>query len=193
MSLRFNNRILFQIGILCILASKSVAVDQSEPNTPPSGFIAIFNGRDLSGWKGLVGDPMSRLEMSEEELTVAQSKANKLMREHWKVVDGALFFDGKGDNLCTEKEFRDSKLYVDFKILPQGDSGIYLRGSPQIQIWDITFEKYATDYGADKGTGALWNNKHHPKFPFVHADKPVGAQNRFYIKMVGAALPPTSL
>ena len=127
---------------------------------------------------------IKRAAMSPEELAEAQKKANERMRAHWKVVDGLLEFDGKGDSLCADKDYGDFELYVDWKIPEAGDSGIYLRGSPQVQIWDTEFEKYYR-HGADKGSGALWNNKVHPRFPLVKADHPAGQWNTFYIKMIG--------
>jgi hypothetical protein len=153
-------------------------------NVPPEGFTALFNGRDLTGWKGLVGNPKSRAAMSEMELEAAQEKADARMRAHWQVVDGALVFDGKGDSLCTAKDYGDFELYVDWKILPKGDSGIYLRGSPQVQIWDTENEE-GFKIGTHQGSGALWNNQKHPRFPLLKADKPAGQWNTFYIKMVG--------
>ena len=42
---------------------------------PGSGFKALFNGKDLSGWKGLVADPPKRAKMSPEELATAQAFA----------------------------------------------------------------------------------------------------------------------
>ena len=74
--------------------------------------------------------------MKPEELAAAQTKADEQMRRHWHAENGILVFDGKGQNLCTEKDYGDFELYVDWKIEPKGDSGIYLRGSPQVQIWD---------------------------------------------------------
>ena len=149
-----------------------------------AGFTPLFNGKDLTGWKGLVGSPKSRAAMSDAELAEAQAKADEVMRAHWKVVDGELVFDGKGQSLCTAKDYGDFELYVDWKIKEGGDSGIYLRGSPQIQIWDTDFEKYFS-LGADKGSGAMWNNKKNPRFPTVKADRPVGEWNRFLIRMIG--------
>ena len=72
----------------------------------PEGFTSLFNGKDLSGWKGLVGDPKSRAEMSEEQLAAAQKEADELMRAHWRVVDGILEYDGDGNSLCTKTEDR---------------------------------------------------------------------------------------
>ncbi|MCA9410525.1 MAG: DUF1080 domain-containing protein [Candidatus Omnitrophica bacterium] len=164
-------------ALLCPLClSPSFAADTPD-NTPPDGFVALFNGKDLTGWKGLVEDPEKRAEMSKEELAEAQKKADERMRAHWKVEDGALVFDGKGDSLCTAKDYGDFELWVDWKILPEGDSGIYLRGAPQVQIWDPA--KWPV------GSGGLYNNKIHPSDPLVKADNPIGEWNTFYIKMVG--------
>lgn len=149
----------------------------AKDNVPPEGFTALFNGKDLTGWKGLAGNPKSRAAMSPDELAKAQAKADESMREHWKVADGALVFDGKGQSLCTGKDYGDFELYVDWKILPKGDSGIYLRGSPQVQIWDPNLRNI--------GSGGLYNNQKHPSNPLVTADNPVGEWNTFYIKMVG--------
>jgi len=144
---------------------------------PPDGFAALFNGRDLVGWKGLVGNPKQRAEMSPDQLAAAQQAADERMRQHWKAVDGVLVFDGKGDNICTAQDYGDFELWVDWKIEPKGDSGIYLRGSPQVQIWDARH--------AGIGSGGLYNNQKHPSQPLVMADHPVGQWNTFYIKMVG--------
>ena len=67
-----------------------------------------------------------------------------------------LVFDGKGDNLCTGRDYRDFEMLVDWKIPANGDSGIYLRGTPQVQIWDTNG---ARRYSSPDGSGGLWNNK----------------------------------
>ncbi|MBC7349902.1 MAG: DUF1080 domain-containing protein [Candidatus Aminicenantes bacterium] len=141
------------------------------------GFEPLFNGKDLFGWKGLVQDPVKRARMSPEELAAEQNRADEDMRLHWKVVDGVLVFDGKGHSLCTAKDYCDFELFVDWKIEPGGDSGIYLRGSPQVQIWDPA--------QWPEGSGGLYNNQKNPNKPLKRADNPVGTWNSFYIKMVG--------
>ena len=173
---------LLLIAILAVTVSSSTV--QAEA---PKEFTPLFNGKDLTGWKGLVKNPETRAAMSKEELAAAQKEADENMRTHWKVVDGVLEFDGKGQNLCTEKDYGDFELYLDWKILEGGDSGIYLRGSPQVQIWDTEFEKYF-GLGSQKGSGALWNNKKNPRFPDAKADKPVGEWNTFFIRLAGDKL-----
>ena len=148
----------------------------------PEGFVPLFNGKDLSGWKGLVGNPLIRAKMLPTEIAAAQRIADERMRAHWKAVGGVLEFDGKGDSLCTAKDYGNFELFVDWKILPAGDSGIYLRGSPQVQIWDTEHESLGK-YGAPKGSGSLWNNKYHSRFPLMKADNPVGQWNTFHIKI----------
>jgi hypothetical protein len=146
-------------------------------NSPPPGFKALFNGKDLTGWKGLVANPKARAAMSPEKLAVEQKKADERMRQHWSVKNGILVYDGKGDSLCTAKDFANFELLVDWKIGPHGDSGIYLRGTPQVQIWDPA--------DRPEGSGGLFNNQKHPNKPLFCADKPIGQWNTFRIRMIG--------
>jgi len=172
-----RNRVVSTLMALFVslAAASSVIAETAADNTPPEGFVALFNGEDLSGWKGLVKNPVERAELTPEQLAELQQAADAKMREHWSVVDGTLVFDGHGSHLCTEGDYGDFELWVDWKIEPEGDSGIYLRGSPQVQIWDRP----------DIGSGGLYNNKVHPSNPLVVADKPVGEWNHFRITMIG--------
>lgn len=146
-------------------------------NQPPDGFKTLFNGENLDGWKGLVGNPETRAGMSAEELARAQAKADSVMRRHWSVQGGILYFDGEGESLTTVKDYGDFEMLVDWKIEPHGDSGIYLRGSPQVQIWDITENP--------QGSGGLYNNQKNLGNPLAPADNPIGEWNTMRIKMIG--------
>ncbi|MDR0743406.1 MAG: DUF1080 domain-containing protein [Tannerella sp.] len=148
------------------------------------GFVSIFNGKDLTGWKGLVGNPTQRLNMKPAALKSAQAKADDVMRSGWSAVNGELVFNGKGDNICTEKLYGDFEMYIDWRLDPAGpeaDAGIYLRGTPQVQIWDTS----RVNVGAQVGSGGLYNNKTHPSKPPKVADNKLGEWNTFYIKMIG--------
>lgn len=150
------------------------------------GFVSIFNGKDLTGWKGLVANPIARAKMKPAELTKKQADADKIAAEHWKAVNGILAFDGKkgGDNLCTVKQYGDFEMYIDWNLDPAGpeaDAGVYLRGAPQVQIWDTSRVKV----GAQVGSGGLYNNQKNPSKPLKVADNKLGQWNTFYIKMVG--------
>lgn len=145
------------------------------------GYESIFNGKDLTGWQGLVENPIARAKMSKAELARKQQEANEKLKESWSVKDGAIYFTGKGANLCTIRPYADFEMLVDWKITRNGDSGIYLRGTPQVQIWDPTGKEEA----AKVGSGGLYNNKKHPDKPLTIADNPVGEWNTFHIRMVG--------
>ena len=170
------------LSILCGLATR-VEAEEKQDNVPPEGFKALFNGKDLSGWKGLVANPKARAAMEPEALAKAQEAADARMNAHWKVVDGVIVFDGKGDSLCTAKDYGDFELYVDWKIEAKGDSGIYLRGTPQVQIWDAV--ELPPDAKGKVGSGGLYNNQKNPSKPSKVADKPAGQWNTFLIRMVG--------
>lgn len=177
------SRLALVSSVVLVAFSATSLMAEEKLNVPPESFTALFNGQDLTGWRGLV-TIKDRKTKSPEEVAKMQEEADKSMREHWKAEDGALVFDGKGQSLCTAKDYGDFELLVDWKILKGGDSGIYLRGCPQVQIWDTEWPEYFK-HGAEKGSGSLWNNKNNPRFPDVKADKPVGEWNTFHIKMVG--------
>lgn len=145
------------------------------------GFVSVFNGNDLSGWKGLVENPIARSKMSKKELAKKQAKANKEMLKFWSVKDGVLWFNGKGHNLCTEKKYGDFEMLVDWRISKHGDSGLYLRGSPQVQVWDTS----RVEVGAQVGSGGLYNNKKNRSTPLVVADNPIDEWNNFHVIMIG--------
>jgi len=137
--------------LLLVAVGPAFAGEPAGLNVPPEGFTALLGGEDLTGWA-----------------------ASENAKEHWKVEDGVLHYDGKDGSLRTEKDYGDFILYVDWKIEPKGDSGIYLRGAPQVQIWD-----------REEGSGGLWNNKQHASKPLVAADNPPGEWNTFKIEMRG--------
>ena len=152
---------------------------------PVEGFVCHFNGRDLSGWKGLVENPIARQKMTPLEMAKAQQAADERMRQDWQVEDGLLAYVGSGyDNICTVEQYADFEMLVDWRLDPKGkepDAGIYLRGTPQVQIWDIA----RTDVGAQVGSGGLYNNQKNRSTPLCVADNPLGEWNTFYIRMAG--------
>lgn len=145
------------------------------------GFKPMFNGKDLTGWQGLVENPVTRAVMKPADLAKKQIEADKKVAGNWSVKDGCIWFNGAGDNLCSIKEYGDFEMMVDWKISKAGDSGIYLRGSPQVQIWDTS----RVEAGAQVGSGGLYNNQINPSKPLKVADNPVGDWNTFRIIMIG--------
>jgi Domain of Unknown Function (DUF1080) len=163
---------------LVLTASFAGAAMAQDQNVAPAGFAALFNGRNFDGWTS--GSTVEPGTVTPEQ----KAKWDADLPKHWRVDDGQLVNDGEEPHLITAKDYGDFELWVDWKLAPHGDSGIYLRGCPQVQIWDPA-NPDAKKHGADKGSGALWNNEKHERWPLVVADKPAGQWNHMYIRMVG--------
>ena len=161
-------------ALLCLAARPVTAED----NTPPPGFTALFNGKDLTGWQGLV--ELNKRDKDPAKYADQVKAASAKYLPAWTVKDGVLHYSGKGQSLQTARDYGDFELWVDWKIEPKGDSGIYLRGNPQVQIWDP--EAAAQN---KVGSGGLFNNQKNPKDPLKKADKPAGQWNTFRIVMKG--------
>jgi len=155
-----NKRLLIVVIVGFIAASAAGVVLQRAVRAERAvkGFTGLFNGKDLTGWHGLkTMDPRSFEALSPDEKAKALALGAEDLAKHWRVENGEIINDGQGAYLTSDKDYGDIELTIDFKIGPKGDSGVYLRGTPQIQIWDFTEPSYAR-MGADKGSGGLWNN-----------------------------------
>ncbi len=180
---RQGHFVSFAITFALIFTGAFVSAGEREINQPPKGFRALFNGKDLANWKGQIAEDPRRVAkllkgLSAEEKKQKQEEADSKTFEHWIVKDGVIYYDGARGigNIETREEFGDFELYLDWKIGPKGDSGVFLRNMPQVQIWDPNHQKI--------GSGGLYNNKPRVE-PLKTADKPAGQWNTFHIKMIG--------
>lgn len=191
-------------GLFIALAPSTRAGDDKTAPKPPPGFTAIFNGKDLTGWQGNI-DMKQRATLPKDKQDALIAERTKTAKEHWTVKDGAIVCDGKGGvSLQTVKDYGNFELMVDWKIEKNGDSGLYLRGQPQVQIWDSDNSPGARNEDKSTGSGGLWNNPFPAdlpkdadnaaklkagqkigKIPLKKADKPIGEWNTFHIIMVG--------
>ena len=151
---------------LCMAAGLAVLPGCAVPtvDSPPAGFTKLFNGQDLTGWE----DDGSG---------------------HWRAEDGMIVYDGGGwqpapdtvfeRNLRTEKDYGDFILLIDWKIEKDGNSGIYLRGELQVEIWDRTAEVYSSPHGS----GGIVGYTAKDRTPLRTVDRPLGEWNRFEIRV----------
>jgi hypothetical protein len=150
-------------------------------------FESIFNGSDLTGWHGeatMNPRALAKLPGEEREKKMAAWQADA--EKHWTAKDGDLINDGSGVYLTTDKSYGDFELLIQYKTIPSADSGIYLKSTPQVQIWNHQAKKLSA--GQDKGSGGLWNNSPGApgKDPSEIADRPFGEWNEFRIRQVGS-------
>ncbi|MFG0260924.1 MAG: DUF1080 domain-containing protein, partial [Novipirellula sp. JB048] len=165
-----------------------VATTAARADAPPEGYRAIFDGKSLQGWHArphFNPTTLANMPAAEREAKLAEWMADA--KKHWTVENGELVNDGHGAYLTTNDDYRDFELLLEYKTVPRADSGVYLKASPQVQIWDYT-EEAKFKLGANLGSGGLWNNSPGApgKDPAKLADKPFGEWNAFKIRQIGA-------
>ncbi len=164
------------------------ALPAAEPASPPKGFRAIFNAKDLTGWHGLNPHSVAKLTGEKREAMLKQMREE--FPQHWRVENGELVNSGTGPYAATDGEFGDFELMLEYKTVAGADSGIYLRGVPQVQIWDPSqvFDPKKPDRKPHLGSGGLFNNTPRTlgRDPIELKDKPFGQWNTFLIRQIGA-------
>ena len=103
-------------------------------SSPPAGFVPLFNGMNLDGWWGAkTEDPDKWMALPAGEFQKKWEASQVDIRQHWSVENGELVNDGRL-HLLPRKTLGFQRCR--HKTVAGADSGIYLRGVPQIQIWD---------------------------------------------------------
>lgn len=180
-------RIVLSALSLTVVLSIANVPHAAEP-VPPKGFRAIFNGKDLTGWHGLNPHTASRLTGEKKEANLALQREE--FPNHWTIENGELVNDGHGPYATTDEEFGDIELHLEYKTVAGADSGIYLRGTPQVQIWDWNqvFNPKKPTRRPHLGSGGLFNNTPDTlgRDPSRLADRPFGQWNQFKIRQIGA-------
>lgn len=173
---------------LCILTLVFNGTSPASDVKPPAGFRAIFNGKDLTGWYGW--NPHSSAKLKDAKLAENLAKQRTEFASHWHIENGELVNVGTGPYATTEEEFGDIEFLIEYKTVAGADSGIYMRGTPQIQIWDSNqvFDPAKPDRKPHLGSGGLFNNTPNTpgRDPLVLADKAFGEWNQFRIRQIGA-------
>jgi len=175
----FSRRFLLFAGIAACSATCAAQ--------PPEAFRTIFNGTDLTGWYGL--NPHDGAKLTGDEKAANRQKQRDVFPDHWRIENGELVNDGHGPYATTEEEFGDIEFLIEYKTVAGADSGIYLRATPQVQIWDSNqvFDPKNPTRKPHLGSGGLFNNTEgNPgRHPLVVADKPFGEWNQFRIRQIG--------
>lgn len=175
-------------SIFVLFCSVFLLLPDASGEEPPKGFRALFNGKDLTGWHGLNPHSVAKLEGEKKE--AALKKMRDEFADHWRVENGELVNDGHGPYATTDEDLGDMEFQLEYKTVAGADSGIYLRGTPQVQIWDRNqvFDPKKPTRRPHLGSGGLFNNTPDTlgRDPLRVADKPFGQWNQVVIKQVGA-------
>ena len=158
---RSSTRIRLALAFVLGVCAPRGAVAGPPAAEPPKGFTALFNGKDLSGFYGLEHfDPRKLRAMSDGERTAKRKANDESFRQHWSVENGELVNDGNGRvPRPPTRSTATSSCSIEYKTVAKADSGIYLRGTPQVQIWDYNRRTAASGTaGRTRARGGLWNN-----------------------------------
>lgn len=162
-------------------------VPPKDDTAPPKVDALVLSNGSFEHFRGRPHlDPREEAAFDVATRAKLQSEWDADLRAHWKVEGDEFVNDGQGVYLTTSHDYRDYELTVDWKLSPLGDSGIYLKACPQVQIWDTTEAGGKWNDGAAKGSGALWNNQKFERFPSKPMDRAFGEWNSFRIVQVGA-------
>lgn len=137
-------------------STQPVSIDPGNASTPPSDAIILFDGSDVSQWADAIGDPVA-----------------------WKVENGSLEIVPGTGNIYSKKAFGDVQLHVEWMIPEEdygnGNSGIYLQGRYEVQIFNSYNNASPIYYNGQ--TGSLYKQYK----PLVNASRPRGNWETFDI------------
>jgi hypothetical protein len=169
----------------CFFNLFAMVATAEQNNIPPSGFRTLFNGRDLANWHVATShgraQPGARLG---DDRSARKVSTEQNIGAGWTTNGGILSGNEHNSRLATKEDFGDFELWIDWTVGAKGDSGIYLRGVPQVRLRDRTDAKDSSP-AANTGSGGLWSDDHVICSPSLRGDKPAGEWNRMYVRMVG--------
>jgi hypothetical protein len=128
-----------RVVLLAIVMSAMVWGQQrkaSGPKPPGEDWVSLFNGKDLTGWKA-IGD------------------------EKWTVEDGAIHGQGVTSRygyLATEKTYKDFHLYLWFKCLAGGNSGVYIHSTFEPGTVNVRGRQVEIDRRIGGHTGGIYGD-----------------------------------
>lgn len=150
---------LLLVSLLALACLSPAPLLQAQHHPPSEGWDWLFNGRNLAGWR----------------------KAREPMVDpRWTVEDEALTNLPDARDIASTTDYRDFELSLDYRTVPAGNSGVFLRGRIEIQI----FDSYGQSVPSSSDDGAVYGQL----APRVNAARPAGSWNTLWIRLEGATL-----
>ncbi|MDZ7638002.1 MAG: DUF1080 domain-containing protein [Bryobacterales bacterium] len=139
-------QVLFVFAIIALISAvlwsgdAPAELDRDFHGDPPylltDGWIPLLNGADLSGWHAQEGMGENHWFTTRAIRFDAAKDAKKLFAEPAagaRMVNGP---NGKTVNLATNMKHGDIELYLEFMVPKGSNSGVYLQGLYEIQVFD---------------------------------------------------------
>mgnify|MGYP002396189723 CR=1 FL=1 len=127
------------LPLLCAaaLASAQPPAQRPKPQPPETGWVSLFNGKDLTGWV-------------------------QVGHEKWEVEDGVIHGQGVTKEygyLRTEKTYKDFDLSLRFKCEADGNSGVFFHTDFKPGTADVSQGlQFEIDRGLNRHTGGVYGD-----------------------------------
>lgn len=151
------------IGLMC---AGGCSAQHGFPSSGADGFAAIFDGRTLTGWEVMGGN-----------------------KQAFYVEDGVMACNGQGgDWIRYTEELDDFELHLEYKVPPDGNSGIFVRSATEGIPWLTGWEVQVLD---SHGLGINRPNMHSAGAiydvltPMLNAARPADEWNEVRLRVKG--------
>ncbi len=167
------------VAIVSLVACRSAA--QGADNMPPPGFTALFNGKDLTGWKGLLkgpyDNPAQRAKLSPERTgRSSRRRPTRTCGPTGRSRTAPWSSTARGGASAPPRTTAISRCTSTGRSCPTATAASTSAAARRCR---------SGTNDRPEGSGGLYNNQKNPSKPSKCADKPIGQWNTFRIKMVG--------
>ncbi|MHB8973018.1 MAG: 3-keto-disaccharide hydrolase [Pirellulaceae bacterium] len=166
MTRQHSNRVWRLVLVILATSATATAIAADKEG---DGFIDLFNGKDLAGWK-VKGDAggfwkvgTAKLDPSDPRELVVDPAGEELVNAH-----------RSGHDLYSEKEFGDAIIEVEVMVPRGSNSGIYIMGEYEVQVCD--------SFGREKLTQGDMGAIYSAAAPSAQASKAPGEWQRYRIR-----------
>ena len=151
------------------------------PYMVEDGWRPLLNGRDFAGWVGENGKPHGWVTAKAVSYDATGSPKMLLAKDAPgdRILNG---LQGKANNLATVEKFGDVELYLEFLVPKGSNSGVYLQGLYEVQVFD-SYGKPTLDTTDGGAIYHRWidNKPVGGSPPKVNASRPPGQWQSYHV------------
>jgi hypothetical protein len=138
--MRTRTLTLFLAAAVCLCGQGRPQLNDGDAHGDPlflieDGWTPLLNGRDVSGWHGMNKNPndwFTATAITWDRL-LGPTRLGAIKGPGDRILNGP---QGRTVNLVTDQKFGDIELYLEFMIAKGSNSGVYLHGLYEVQIFD---------------------------------------------------------
>ncbi len=151
----------FSLAVLCLHAQQRPQLNDGEPHGDPpflleDGWKPLLNGKDLSGWHAQGGQKhewfTTRGVLWERLLGPTHLAA--IPEPGGRIVNG----NGRTANLVSDQKLGDVELYLEFMLSRGSNSGVYVQGLYEVQVFDSFGSEFPMKSSDGGGIYHRWIN-----------------------------------